>query len=329
MSQQPSQTRSQGSPPDGEPRALAFGWPEVLGPVAREPLQQALLAYVTPRRWFRAKNRRPRAARVVDLIPLAGERDVLAVLEIAFEAGEPERYLVPLAAVTGADADRLAERTPHAVIARLAPDDEQGAQAEPSAGPIARAALVDGLATGTAAEAFRVLVEKSATNAGQSGALIGRAQPAWAELVGAAPPAPARVAPLEQTNSTVAFGETMLLKVYRQLTAGVNPELEMGTFLDAHARAASRPTPPVLGALSYQTSDGATCGVGIVHAFVRSEGDAWSAVQRELHDILGRAEVGPGAADETDLGRFVTRAATLGRRTAEIHLALAVASPDA
>lgn len=317
---------SEGAPPTGEAGVLAFGWPEILGPPAREALQQALLAYVTPRRWFRAKNRRAREARVVDLVPLAGEHDVLALVDIAFDAGDPERYLVPLATVVGDAADEVAERTPHAVIARLAPEDGRGARVQASAGANGPAALVDGLATGTAAEALRVLVEKSATSRGQAGALIGRARPAWAEFAAGVPRA--RVAPLEQTNSTVSFGETMLLKVYRQLTPGVNPELEMGTFLDAHAGAASRPTPPVLGALSYQASDGTTYGVGIMHAFVASEGDAWSAVERELHDVLGKAEAGQQAASDADLGRFITRAVTLGRRTAEIHLALASAAAD-
>ena len=290
---------------------LPFGWPAVLQPPARPALERALLAHVTPRRWFRAKNRRARSARVADLVPLPGARDVLALVDIAFDRGADERYLVPLAFLSAADAERAAG---HALIARL------------GEGP-AGAALVDGLASGSAAEAFRALVETSGVAPGQAGELVGRAQPA---LAGAGQ-GPARVAPLEQTNSTVSFGERILLKLYRQLTPGINPELEMGTFLDGHGppdalgRQGVRPTPPVLGALSYQARDGAAYGVGIMHAFVPSEGDAWSVVQRELRGVLARPQA---AVADAALGRFIGRAATLGRRTAEVHLALASATAD-
>jgi len=315
-------TESKDTNPAAGARVLPLGWPAVLQQPARAALEEALLAYVTPRRWFRAKNRHARALRVIDLVPLSGGRDVLTVLEVAFHEGAPERYLIPLAVLGAAESDEAARRAPHALIARLAADDGPGPIAAPSAGPAGHAALVDGLATGSAAGALRALVENSETAPGEAGALVGRAQPALAEASGR--DAPARVAPLEQTNSTVSFGERMLLKIYRQLTSGINPELEMGTFLDAHARQGSRPTPPVLGALSYRTREGNEYGVGIVHAFVQSEGDAWSAVQRELQELLG-SDVDPATAA---LGPFIARAATLGRRTAEIHLALAGAAPD-
>jgi len=305
---------------------LDCGWPAVLQPSARQPLQDALLAYVTPRRWFRAKNRRAREALVRDVVPLPGVPDVLAVVELRFDEGEPERYLVPLAVVDGQEGEELARHAPHALIAWLSARENRG-PTEPSARPPGRAALVDGLATGSAASALRTLVQKGAVAPGQGGQLVGRAHPPLAQLgdVGNEPP---KVAPLEQTNSTVSFGQRMLLKIYRQLTPGINPELEMGTFLDSHAVAGARPTPPVLGELSYQTSDGRTYGVGIMHAFVPSDGDAWSAVQGELKEVLGRSTAGRGALDDEDLGRFLQRAATLGRRTAEIHLALARGAPD-
>jgi len=317
MSEEASPTSGSEEKPAGRVvPVLAFGWPAVLQPAAREALQEALLAYVTPRRWFRAKNRRARAARVVDLIPLVAAQDVLAVLDVTFDSGDPERYLVPLALVGAAESAEVIRRAPHALIAWLRAGE----------GP-SHAALMDGLATGSAAGAFRTLVQGSGTAPGEAGRLVGLAQPPLAAL-GDVGSEPSRVAPLEQTNSTVSFGERMLLKLYRQLNPGINPELEMGTFLDTHAAAASRPTPPVLGALSYETRDGTKYGVGIMHAFVPSDGDAWSAVQRELQQVLGSPAAGRGPLDDQDLGRFIARAATLGRRTAEIHLALARAAPD-
>src|SRR3569623_941603 len=111
MSEQASRTSTaEKQPAVPQVPVLAFGWPSVLEDGAREALQAALLAYVTPRRWFRAKNRGARSARVLDLVPLPGSQDVLAVLEIGFDSGAPERYLVPLAVVEGIEGQEVARR---------------------------------------------------------------------------------------------------------------------------------------------------------------------------------------------------------------------------
>jgi maltose alpha-D-glucosyltransferase/alpha-amylase len=101
----------------------------------------------------------------------------------------------------------------------------------------------------------------------------------------------------------------------------------MGLFLDGTIGTkgdARRRPPPVLGALSYEAVDGVVHSVGIAHQYVGNQGDAWSLVQRELQDYFARTP-GQAASSPPAVGRFAELAETLGRRTGELHLALAKA----
>ncbi len=280
-------------------------WGAVLEGAGREALAARLLAYARQRRWFRGKSRPIRAARVADAIPLDADTidaaaNVLVVVEVSYADGAPDLYVVPLTWAAPEALRALRERQPHALVGG---DD----------------GLVDGLATGTAAAALFELAHAGATRRGEHGALSAEGSEMFARVVPAAGASALglRVAGVEQTNSTVMFGDRAILKVYRQPSAGPNPELEMGRFLD---RACDPPcVPRVLGALTYCPDGGPARSLGIVHELIANRGDAWALAERELGRFFAR----PGGAPPDDAGPFVGHAALLGRRTGELHLALA------
>jgi trehalose synthase-fused probable maltokinase len=305
---------------------------DLFAPGQRDRLAAMLLGYVRDRRWFRAKARAVRGARVADLVRL--EESVLVFLEIAYQAGGPERdlYVVPLAQVEQAGA--LEARTPHAIVSRLEGD----------------AALVDGLVTGQTAPALLAVLREAREVPGERGVLRGEGSPLLAEIAGSVP-LPVKVPGAEQTNSTLMFGDRVLLKVYRQLSAGENPELEMGRFLTDHCHPPCAPR--VLGALAYRGADGETRSLGIAHELVGNDGDAWTLALDEVRGYLGRVAgegappVGQRGGDSVEdllaralapasapvsavgvVGRFPGLAETLGRRTGELHLALASVDDD-
>jgi maltose alpha-D-glucosyltransferase / alpha-amylase len=184
-------------------------WGAWLDEGGRERLAARLLDYVRGSRWFRAKSRVPRGGRLVDIVPLDGESmanadDVLALLEIGYPAGEPDLYAIPLSPGN--------------------PGDEARDKACPADG------LLDGLVTGTAAAAFFELARTSGVRRGEKGELRASASPLFAEIVGRERLAP-KVPRVEQTNSTILFGDRALLKIYRRLEAGPSPEVEMGQYL--------------------------------------------------------------------------------------------------
>jgi maltose alpha-D-glucosyltransferase/alpha-amylase len=128
------------------------------------------------------------------------------------------------------------------------------------------------------------------------------------------------------SNTVVTLNETLFLKGYRHVREGINPELEMGRFLTEVARYPH--CVPVLGALEYMTNDGRTMTLAMVQSYMANQGDGWDYtlgyLERFLRDVAttdGNAFDGPEVAAVH--GGFLALMATLGRRTAELHKALA------
>ncbi|WP_327313418.1 maltokinase N-terminal cap-like domain-containing protein [Streptomyces sp. NBC_01235] len=135
---------------------------------------------------------------------------------------------------------------------------------------------------------------------------------------GAVIPAGLRARPLtgEQSNTSVAFGDRMMLKVLRRIMPGANTELEM---LAALERAGDVPSAAPLAwaqTAGWQGAEPAT--LCILQEFVPSRGDGWSiATAKAQACIRGACEsVAP-------LGGFSHDAFSLGQATAQVHLALA------
>jgi trehalose synthase-fused probable maltokinase len=117
---------------------------------------------------------------------------------------------------------------------------------------------------------------------------------------------------VEQSNTSVAFGDRLMLKVYRLLEPGANPEVEVNGFLTA---VGFGDVPILAGAASYEL-DGVLHSAAMLQQFVRSSGDGW-------HWVLDRLAAGPHGPTEAISG--ITQVGTL---TSQMHAALA-SRPDA
>jgi maltokinase len=118
-----------------------------------------------------------------------------------------------------------------------------------------------------------------------------------------------RALALEQANSTVVVDERLVLKLYRRLEAGVNPELELLRFLGSHAFANA---PELLGSWSYSGA-AISATLGIAQRFLAGAVDGWSLAVDELP---GRPEA------------FLRRAGRLGEVIGMMHRALASDAED-
>jgi maltokinase len=113
----------------------------------------------------------------------------------------------------------------------------------------------------------------------------------------------------EQSNTSVVFDDELILKVFRRLEPGINPELEMLRFLTEH----SFPNIAALGGW-YQYSGGPLAAtLGIVQEYVRGGLDGWELALDEL-------------AEEPE--RFLARLGRLGEVTGEMHSVLASDQSD-
>ena len=114
---------------------------------------------------------------------------------------------------------------------------------------------------------------------------------------------------VEQSNTSVVLGERLILKLYRLLEAGDNPDLEVSAFL---TDAGFADTPALAGSLIYAADDD-RASVAMLQAFIPGAGDAWGAMLSAL-------------AAEPDRG--LALAERIGDLTARLHRCLASRRDD-
>ncbi len=120
---------------------------------------------------------------------------------------------------------------------------------------------------------------------------------------------PARSVGVEQSNSSIVFDDRVVLKVFRKLEPGINPELEMLRFLTAHG---FEHIAPLLGWYAYD-GQALAATLGVAQEFIPDAVGGWELA---LSEIAGDPE------------RFLDRLASLGRVTAAMHTVLASDAGD-
>jgi maltose alpha-D-glucosyltransferase/alpha-amylase len=314
---------------------VAGDWESAFVGAAKERLEAVLLGYIRNRRWFGGKARRLKSAQISDLVPVPGAAGgaYVAAVVISYAEGDPDTYQVPLAYANHAEAPHILERWPHSAIAWLRVQGEEG-----------RGLLYDALGPPAFAEAVLGAIARRRRATGDRGTLVGSTTRAFNRLRG-----PERVrleaaiSVTEQSNNSVIFGERLILKVFRRLEEGVNPELEVGRFLTE--KTSFGQIAPLAGSLEYRRDSGEPVSLAVLLGYVPNQGDAWQYTLNTLSHFyhggelletepptmprnLRQASAGelPEVAART-IGAYLDSARLLGRRTAELHIALA-SDPD-
>ena len=303
-------------------------------------LLRSLPSYLRARRWFRAKTRRIREVRLTDRIALTGgDLDAaLLILEILYSDADPEAYLLPLALATAEEADQVLEHSPHALVARVS--DGAGGPArvlyDASFDPRFDRALLD------------VIGGRRRVRGRSGGALTGHSTGVFQTLRGdpgeSLEAVPSRA---EQSNTSVLFGDRLIMKLYRRLESGTNPDVEIGRVLTERGFAHGA---PVAGWLAYAPARGESIAVGLLQRLVASEGDVWEytvdALGGFFETVITEPEPPPEAGHASAaallllagdqpperlraaVGGYFEVARLLGSRTAEMHRALAAVRDD-
>jgi maltose alpha-D-glucosyltransferase/alpha-amylase len=130
------------------------------------------------------------------------------------------------------------------------------------------------------------------------------------------------------SNTVVNIGERLMLKGYRRLRTGLNPELEMGRYLTEVAHYPN--CAPLAGALEYFGKDGETCLLAMLQGYVANQGDGWTHSLEYVQRHLEQYRTTP-AGDAVPLNAheaYLALIRVLALRTAELHRALAQPSQD-
>lgn len=283
--------------------------------LVRQLEQDVLPAYLQMQRWFAAKGE---TIEGVDLLMREiwqeGSKSwLLARFRVRLPGGREQIYSVPLAlAWERDDPERVKTLWPHTLckvrqhsrvgVLYDAFADEDFCRAMVRAmGEGRQIPLADGKLVFSATGAFprSVDVDPAALSVQRSGA--------------------------EGSNTATILGEKVFLKGYRRLQSGMNPELEMGRYLTDISPVEH--IVPLVGAVEYQPTNGEVVTLGLLQAFMRNQGDAWSYTLDTLHRFLGENQGRPVAevlAEAGELhGVYLMMMHTLGQRTGELHTALA------
>jgi maltose alpha-D-glucosyltransferase/alpha-amylase len=242
----------------------------------RDPeLVRALPGYLNRQRWFRGKSRRVQEVTILDSVPIASAQ--LKVIEVRYDEGDPDIYALP--------------------VCRSKEGDVVDALGEPAF----NASLLEAI---TRRHRFK----------GRIGGVLALPTPQLARLRSGGGELAPHLSGAEQSNNSVVFGERLIMKLFRRVEAGINPDLEMQRFLTERG---FPNIPTVAGALLYRRGRDQTSALAMLQAYVPNQGDGWS----HALDMLANGDRGA-------IERYQPLAALLGQRTGELHVALSSYAKD-
>lgn len=316
---------------------LSGGWETLMEGKTRATLERRVLPpFLARQRWFGAKSRTLETVSIRDWVSVVdGPSPVFLVLIRAYYSdGQSDRYAVPLGVASDLVAESIVLNHTAAILAHLN-------------GPADSGILYDAIVNDEFCAFLFHSIEQSREFATRSGRIQGQPTVAFDGLRGEGDPVAAiGRGSTEQSNSTIFYGQKFLMKLFRRLDPGQNPDVEIGRFLTE--KGTFPRVPKMAGALEYRRPRAEPTTLALLQELVPNQGQGWQWIQ----DVLGRfyEQV---ASEEHRLARIATNGSTLlelsdtepppdvfevvgtalhslgilGKRTGEMHLAL-VGGPE-
>lgn len=254
-------------------------------------VEDLLMAWLPRQRWFGGKGRDLSGVAVVSgATLLEGDPQVrLLVLEVHFADGGSDHYQLLLGAASGP----VEQRLEHAVI---------GAHD----GSVLYDAVHDQAAAGA-------LLQHLAAGDDVDGLSFINADEVDPGLT-------SRVLTVEQSNTSLVYGDDCILKLFRRLQPGANPDIEVTKALsDAGSTHVARPM-----AWFDSTVGGEVTTLGLLQPFLKSASEGWAMATASVRDLFAEGDL---HADEVG-GDFAGESERLGVATGEVHALMAQALPS-
>lgn len=298
----------------------------------RKCLPSILPGFLRGQRWFAGKADTLRSIEVAESIVFrtAGLDAFLFLVRVQYTSGGGEQYALPLKAVSTGQSARVGEPN---LTRSLVLDPQDGSS------PVV---LSDALEDGKFAMFLLQTIRDGTSVEGERGELVAAPAAGLRVLTGlsAAPLEPA-VMRVEQSNTSINYGGKLMLKFFRRVEEGINPDFETGKFLTEKAHFEN--TPPAAGSIEYRRAGRPPVTLAILQGFAPNRGDAWKYTLESLDQYFKRTAAipAPPTAESMSsppllelaglraprlarelIGSYFGSAALLGRRTAEMHIAL-------
>ncbi len=321
-------------------------WDSVLDGSMREIIEKhALVPFLERQRWFGGKARGLVRARFADWTTLRGGAHpaFLTIVDAEYHDGSREQYVLPLAMSSDREARTLEEQYPGALIARIT-----GAR---------KGALYDGLYDDGTCSTLLASMQEERSVAMRRGVVRANNIDLTPQGAPADTLAPVARSMSDQSNTSIFFGRRLVMKMFRRLEPGPNPDVEIGEFL---TRRAFTRVPALVGSISYTPGSKGpglpdvgrvlsdpphhATSIAMLQKYVWNQGNGWQVTIDELERFFERSTGMPlpsgaeaDAAHAWAFGRtndapasvaeairaYLALADILGRRTGELHVTLA------
>jgi maltose alpha-D-glucosyltransferase/alpha-amylase len=318
------------------PLNASEGWEGFFDGMSRQYLETVNLPeYLPKQRWFAGKSRHIQSTRIVDWAALSGSYSALAFVEVQFDTGASEVYVAPLAMTFGDAADELRHAAPNAIIAFILSAKVSGL-------------LHDGVFDDKTCLELLSLIENNRELDMHHGRVRGVRGKAFQNVLGSAEmPLLVRRSSAEQSNTSILYGDRFILKLFRHQEPGLNPDAEIGRYLTEKTNFDR--IPPFAGSIELgPAADAEPAILAMLQGLVANEGDGWKwtieeldryfeacaplsfpeNATAELGNVVELSEQPASQLARDNLGIYLDSATALGRRTAELHLALASPTGD-
>jgi len=295
------------TPAEFETLVVTHGWRSLLQGRSKSVLERDVLpAFLASRRWFAERGNSSTICHLVGALPLdAADQNLGVALVEAKGRHETANYLLPLS-IKWTRFDPMRPNSNALAAVRRGP--RQGTLIDASADAGFISSILENLrASRTIGEDQRTLEFRPTSRFSPS-----------AET----PIQNVRAVDTEQSNTTAVVDNQYVVKLFRRLESGVNPEIEVGRFLTDTVSFPN--TPPLLGAVELQ-ENGTRGAVAVVHGFIQNQGDAWAVTSAYLDRFVEeqRLLTAEAAEHSDEEAAYVRRMEQVGRCVAELQLALA------
>ncbi len=313
-------------------------WESLFEDPYKAALETVLPEYIRSRRWFGAKTKHIQSVTIDEIfeIPSTHEPSFIILVRIEFEDGDFQSYVMPLAIATEANAEHLVRDLPFSVIARI-PGGLTGMEG----------VLYDAMVDESFCKIFPGFIANRRQLNGRTGTIKATCSHAFRKAYNADFKFDFHVSHIkgEQSNTSIIFGERYIMKLYRRVEEGSNPDLEIGRFLTEKR---FPHVPGVVGAIEAHQNKH-PLALAILQEFVPSEGDCWKYTIDSVGRFYERVLTGQLPNDETlrveetllDLserelpdfageyiGTYLELARLLGQRTGALHTTLSSADDN-